>query len=155
MLKLRIVVLLCMSALTLPALAAPSKAPSGGPDMAYLTKILDAWNTLNPENAEKYYATNGDRLFFDVAPLKYNNWGEYKKGVVEVLKGFKTLKLTVNDDAQFHRVGDTVWVAATGKLEDETTTGKHEMSSFRWTVVFQNIGGKWLIVHEHVSEPLQ
>ena len=29
-----------------------------------------------------------------------------------------------------------------------------EMGNFRWTVVFENEEGKWLIVHEHVSAPL-
>ena len=28
------------------------------------------------------------------------------------------------------------------------------MGNFRWTVVFENEDGKWLIVHEHVSAPL-
>jgi SnoaL-like domain len=30
-----------------------------------------------------------------------------------------------------------------------------EMGNLRWTVVFENQDGKWLIVHEHVSAPLQ
>jgi hypothetical protein len=30
-----------------------------------------------------------------------------------------------------------------------------EMGNFRWTVVFENREGKWMIVHEHVSEALQ
>ena len=29
------------------------------------------------------------------------------------------------------------------------------MGNFRWTVIFENHDGKWLIVHEHVSEPIQ
>jgi hypothetical protein len=29
------------------------------------------------------------------------------------------------------------------------------MGNFRWTVVLENQDGKWLTVHEHVSEPLQ
>ena len=34
-------------------------------------------------------------------------------------------------------------------------SGKVEMGNFRWTVVFENEDSKWLIVHEHVSAPLQ
>jgi len=33
-------------------------------------------------------------------------------------------------------------------------SGKREMGTFRWTVVFEKQNGKWLIVHEHVSAPL-
>jgi hypothetical protein len=29
------------------------------------------------------------------------------------------------------------------------------MGNFRWTVVWENQEGKWLIVHEHVSAPLR
>jgi hypothetical protein len=36
-----------------------------------------------------------------------------------------------------------------------TKAGKVEMGNFRWTVIFENIDGKWLVVHEHVSEPIQ
>jgi hypothetical protein len=30
-----------------------------------------------------------------------------------------------------------------------------ELGNFHWTAAFENIEGGWLIVHEHVSEPLQ
>jgi ketosteroid isomerase-like protein len=33
-------------------------------------------------------------------------------------------------------------------------SGKHDMSTMRWTAVFDKTGGQWLIVHEHVSEPI-
>ena len=36
-----------------------------------------------------------------------------------------------------------------------TTAGKHELATLRWTVIFEKQGGKWMIVHEHTSEPLQ
>jgi hypothetical protein len=29
------------------------------------------------------------------------------------------------------------------------------MGTFRWTVIFESEDGKWLIVHEHVSAPIQ
>jgi ketosteroid isomerase-like protein len=35
------------------------------------------------------------------------------------------------------------------------SNGKREMGTWRWTVVFENQGGKWLIVHEHISTPAQ
>jgi ketosteroid isomerase-like protein len=61
----------------------------------------------------------------------------------------------VNDDAEVHPQGDLVWATATLKEEMTTKSGKVEMGSFRWTVIWENIEGKWLIVHEHVSEPIQ
>ena len=95
------------------------------------------------------------RALFDLAPLKYASWEEYQKGVVNVLADFKTAKLTVNDDAEIHPVGQIVWATATVKEDATMKSGKREMGNFRWTVVFEKQNGKWLIVHEHISEALQ
>jgi ketosteroid isomerase-like protein len=123
------------------------------PDKAYLQKIWDGWATLDPANTAKFYAT-GPHTFFDIAPLKYNSWDQYEKGVKGVLAGYKSAKFTVNDDAAIHPQGDLVWATATVKEEMTNQAGKVEMGNFRWTVVFENEDGKWLIVHEHVSAPL-
>ena len=48
------------------------------PDRAYLQKIWDGWATLNPDNVAQYYAS-GPNAFFDIAPLTYSGWDEYKK----------------------------------------------------------------------------
>ncbi len=127
----------------------------GGPDVAYMQKIMDGWSALKPENMAAFYSQEPGHTFFDEAPLKYSSWQEYQSGVQVLLKDMKTLKLTVNDDAQIHRVGDTAWGYATVKEEDTTNSGKHEMATMRWTVIFEKSGDKWLIVHEHFSVPAQ
>jgi ketosteroid isomerase-like protein len=134
--------------------AADKSSALRGPDKAYLQKIWDGWATLDPANTAKFYAT-GPNTFFDIAPLKYNSWEEYEKGVKGVLAGYKSAKFTVNDDATIHPHGDLVWATATVTNEMTTKAGKVEMGKFRWTVVFENEHGKWLIVHEHVSAPLE
>jgi ketosteroid isomerase-like protein len=133
---------------------ATAKAAGGSPDKAHLQKIWDAWSTLDPANAAQFYAS-GPHVFFDLAPLKYGSWEEYQKGVVNVLADFKTAKLTVNDDAEIHPAGPIVWATATVKEDATMKSGKREMGNFRWTVLFEKQDGKWLIVHEHISEPLQ
>ena len=70
----------------------------GGPNAAYLQKIWDGWSTMKTENVAGFYDPSPDRVFFDEAPLKYNNWQEYQKGVQVFFKDLKTLRLTVNDD---------------------------------------------------------
>lgn len=160
MLKRLLTVSLCLLALTLTGFAQmkkpTAKKTSAGPvpDKAYLQKIWDGWSTLDPDNVAKYYAT-GPRTFFDIAPLKYDSWDEYEKGVKGVLAGYKSAKFTLNDDAEVHPHADLVWATATVKEEMTTKAGKVDMGNFRWTVVFENEDGKWLIVHEHVSAPLQ
>jgi ketosteroid isomerase-like protein len=153
-------VLLCLLALTLsvvaqsPKAAAKKSASPAAPDKAYLQKIWDGWSTLDPANVAKFYAS-GPRAFFDIAPLKYGSWEEYDNGVKGVLSGYKSAKFTVNDDAVIHPHGDLVWATATISQEMTSKAGKIEMGNMRWTVVFENQEGKWMIVHEHVSMPLQ
>lgn len=148
-------VLVCVVALSFGAFAAPKKkAVSGAPDKAYLQKLMAGWSAGNPANMAQYY-DQGEYTFFDIVPLKYNNWAEYQMGVENVLKGYKTFKLTVNDDAQIHTDGNLTWATATVKEDAVTTAGKHELATLRWTVIFEKQGGKWMIVHEHTSEPLQ
>jgi len=145
---------LAMSVLSAAANKSVSKPAGPAPDKAYLVKLLDGWNALNPANMAQYYA-QGDYMFFDIAPLKYNNWAEYQKGTTELLKGYKSFRMTLGDDAQIHQQGDIAWSAATVSEDAVTVGGKHEMTTFRWTVIFQKQDGKWLIVHEHTSVPEQ
>lgn len=157
--KRLLTVSLCMLALTLSGFtqtkkSAMKKSAAGpAPDKALMQKIWDGWSTLDPANVAKYYAT-GPHAFFDIAPLKYASWDEYQSGVKNVLAGYKSASCSVNDDATIHSHGDLVWGTATIKEQMTTKAGKVEMGNFRWTVIWENVDGKWLIVHEHVSEPL-
>jgi ketosteroid isomerase-like protein len=152
-------VFLCLLALSLSTVAqtkkpTAKKLPAGpAPDKALMQKLWDGWSTLDPANVAKFYAS-GPHTYFDIAPLKYGSWDEYEKGVKAVVAGYKSAKFTVNDDLDLHPHGDLVWGTATIKEEMTTTGGKVEMGTFRWTVIWSNEDGKWLIVHEHVSAPL-
>jgi ketosteroid isomerase-like protein len=127
---------------------------AGTVDKAYLQKIWDGWATLDASNQRQYYA-QGPHVFFDDEPLKYNSWGEYESTVSKELADYSAAKFTVNDDAQIHRVGDNYWITSTVASDMTHKSGKHEMATLRWTAIFEKQGGKWLIVHEHVSVPAQ
>ncbi len=149
---------LCLIALTLSGSAqtkkSPTKKPAGPvPDAALMRKIWDGWGTLDPANVAKYYAS-GPHVFFDITPLKYASWDEYEKTAKTVLAGYNSAKFTVAD-AIVHPHGDLVWATSLVKNEMISKAGKVEMGSFRWTVIWEDIDGQWLIVHEHVSAPLQ
>jgi ketosteroid isomerase-like protein len=151
---------LCLIALSLSSFAKPSKpnakksSAGAPPDKTYMQKIWDGWSTLDPANVAKFYAS-GPHTFFDIAPLKYGSWDEYQNGVKGELSSYKSAKFILNDDVDVHPHGDLVWATATVKEEMTTKAGKIEMGNFRWTVVFENQEGKWMVVHEHVSEPIQ
>jgi ketosteroid isomerase-like protein len=149
--------LCCSLAIVLAAYSKPLPAKSSkpaAPDKAYLQQIWDGWATLDTKNVAKFYA-DGPHAFFDIAPLKYDSWQQYEQGVAGVLSGYKSARFTVNDDAVIHPHGDLTWATATIKEEMTTKSGKVEMGNFRWTVIFENQNGNWMIVHEHVSAPLQ
>ncbi len=159
MLKRALTVSLCLVGLTLAGSAQMKKSPmkkaaGPAPDKAYLQKIWDGWSTLDPANVAQFYAP-GPHTFFDIAPLKYGSWEEYENGVKGIAARYKSARFTVNDDAAIHPHGDLVWATATIAEQMTSTAGKVEMGNFRWTVVFENQDGKWLIVHEHVSEPIE
>jgi ketosteroid isomerase-like protein len=151
-----LVLVLCVACSALTSPAAAKKMPAGGtaPDKAYLQKIWDGWATLDPANVAPFYAS-GPHTFFDIAPLKYSSWDEYQKGLRQVLADFKSAKFTVNDDADLHPAGKYVWGTATVKEEMTHKNDNVDTGNFRWTVVFEQQGGKWLIVHEHTSVPAQ
>jgi len=128
-------------------------ATGGAVDKAYLQKIWDGWATLDAAGQKQYYA-QGPHVFFDIAPLKYDSWDQYQSGVTQMLANYKAAKCTVNDDAQIHKSGDAYWITATVASDLTQKSGKREMATFRWTAVFEKQDGKWLIVHEHVSEAL-
>ncbi len=153
---------LCLTvlcAIALPVLAQDAKPavrkapPSAAVTPAYLQEIWDGWGTLDAAHQAQYYAQGSPRVFFDIAPLKYNSWSEYQKGVTEELKVYKSAKFTVKD-VTMHPAGPDYWGTA---LVDSVLTrkdGKDDVMTFRWTFIFSKEHGKWLLVHEHVSAPL-
>ncbi len=148
MIRRSLMLSLCIFALTLSTFASPT------PDVALMRKIWAGWCTLDPANVDQYYA-KGPHTFYDIAPLKYASWDDYQNGVGGVLGDLKSATCSVNNDAEVHNAGQVVWGTATVKYDMVHKSGKHEMGNFRWTVIWQKEDGKWLIVHDHTSEPVQ
>ncbi len=89
-----------------PTSAAPAKAATPAPvDKAYLQSIWDGWAANDLDKQGQFYAQGANHLFFDVAPLKYNSWEEYKAGVAPSLKDAPKVTYRLNDDIQIHPVG--------------------------------------------------
>ena len=146
--------ILCFTVLGFAQDAPKKMSHTGPPDKVLMQKIWDGWATLDPANTAQFYA-KGQHTFFDIAPLKYNSWDEYQQGVKNPIAGYTAATFTVNDDAQIHSAEQTVWGTATVKSDMTEKSGKRDLGAFRWTVIWQKEGGQWLIVHEHVSAPLQ
>src|SRR5215510_7453827 len=143
--------------MVLTAAAQTKKAPVGveGEFKALIDQYYAAWSTLNPDNAAKLYAKDADLVFYDIAPLKYNSWAEYKEGVKKAFtEMMSTAKLTPKDDLKVNQRGNLVWTTVTFHLSAKPKAGGALEVDGRHTAIWEKRGGKWVIVHEHVSAPL-
>ena len=153
--------LVLMTALLLSTAAAHSKRGSAKPQApdAEFKKIIEeyyaAWNTMNADNAARFYAKDAGLVFYDIAPLKYNGWEAYRTSVNQNFFGtMDSARLTPNDDLQVTRHGDVAWTVLTFRLSTKPKNGTAGEMECRHTAIWEKRGGKWLIVHEHVSAPL-
>jgi len=119
-----------------------------------ITQYWKAWSTLNPDKAAAFYSKDADAVFYDVAPLKYNGWEEYKKGVLQVFAAADSATIAPNDDLKATRRGDIAWTSETFHGVVNQKDGTHMDLNGRHTTVWEKRGGHWVIVHEHVSAPL-
>lgn len=162
----RAVIVVCLLALTVPLAAqnaapAASKAPPAKSDVvvpvdrAYLQSIWDGWASGDIEKQGRFYAQGGGHFFFDVAPLKYNSWEEYKAGVAPSLKDSPKVTYTLSEDVQIHPAGPYTWVAGTLEMAGASPQGEAQKLTLRWTAVLEQQDGHWVITHEHVSAPAE
>ena len=120
-----------------------------------IDQYYTAWSTLDPDKAAKFYAKDADLPFFDVAPLKYKNWADYRAGVLKAFtEPMASGKLTPNDDLKITQRGNVAWTTLTFHLSAKPKAGGSMEVECRHTAIWEKRGSKWLIVHEHVSAPL-
>lgn len=162
----RIMIVLAMLALALPSAAqssSPQQSKESAPetktaapvDRAYLQGIWDGWASNDIEKQGRFYAQGPGHLFFDVAPLKYNSWEEYKAGVAPSLKDSPKVTYTLSDDVQIHPAGTYTWVAGTLDMAGTSPQGQAQKLTLRWTAILEQQDGRWVITHEHVSAPAE
>jgi ketosteroid isomerase-like protein len=146
------------SLLLVVGLSAQDKKP--GPKMEHydfhplMQQIWDAWGTLDPANAARFYSKDADRTFFDIAPFKYTGWTEYAAGVKKTFVDYSSAKFTLSGSSHVVQRPAMAWATATGHAVLNKKSGAKEETDFRWTVIWEKEGTDWLIIHEHVSVPM-
>ena len=122
---------------------------------ALVPKIVASWETFDLAKIEPYYATDPDLTYFDLAPLKYSNWAEYRATVPKVLfEPNSSLKLKMNDDLRVHSRGSLAWATFTFGADITNKQGATSHLDGRWTMILEKREKGWIVVHEHVSAPL-
>jgi ketosteroid isomerase-like protein len=118
-------------------------------------KVIASWESLDITKVEPYYAADADFTYFDIVPLKYNNWAEYRAGVQKALfDPNRSIKLRPNDDLRVHRRGSLAWATVTFGADMVSKEGAASHLDGRWTMVLEKRAHGWIVVHEHVSAPL-
>jgi ketosteroid isomerase-like protein len=140
----------------LSGVARPKKATQDAEFKSLIEAYYADWSSLNPENPAKYYAKDADLIFYDIAPMKYNGWAEYKAGVMKAFfDNITSGKLTPNiNDLKVTRRGNVAWTTLTFHLSGVLKAGGSMEVDARHTAIWEKRAGHWLIVHEHISVPL-
>ncbi len=115
--------------------------------------LVEAVRAMDLEGLKSIYAP--DVLSFDVEPpiqhigaqAKWTNWANvfaaYRRPLGYELRD---LAITVGADVAFGHSLNRI----SGTLKD----GSHGSRWVRWTACFRKIGDDWLIVHDHISVPV-
>jgi len=148
--------LLPLAVLFITTLASAASASSDKDAIAALLERGRQAFDAHDVNAVMANYAPGDQLFvFDVVPPReYPSWDAYKKDWQELFEQFpgpihntiSELSITVDGSTAYSHY-----------VEDGTMTAKDGTTSevaARITDVYRKIGGKWLIVLEHVSVPV-
>jgi len=122
---------------------------------ALVPKIVAAWGTMDISKVAPYYAAEADLAYFDIVPLKYNNWKEYSEGAQKYLfDPNRSISAKLNEDLAVHRRGSLAWATFTLAIDLVSKDGSSSHLNARWTMVLEKRAKGWIVVHEHVSVPL-
>ena len=148
-------VFICMLLVTVIAFAASSPDKEEQNLQGLIPKIVNSWGTMDITKVDPFYAKDGDFTYFDIAPMKYDNWQEYRDGAAKLLfDPNRSLTPTVNNDLRIHRRGSLAWATFTFGADIVSKQGANSHLNGRWTMVLEKRPQGWIVVHEHVSVPL-
>lgn len=106
--------------------------------------------------AEQFYQ-HTDRLFgFDFNPPAegFQGWEAYKRELTKIISNYSKFRVTLGDRFKVYRNGNVVWTVSTFEIAGTLKNGSPLGGSGRNTLVWERIGDRWLIAHEHISTPL-
>jgi len=138
--------------------AAPAAKPAGPSDRAQIEALEKGFAaSFNAKNVDKimfYYARDGLFVFDVSPPREHVGWTDYKKDWTDMFTAFpgpatmqiSELSITVVGSVAYgHSIQDGHFTAADGTVTE---------AMVRVTDVYRKLGGKWKIVQEHVSVPV-
>lgn len=122
---------------------------------ATIERVRKAFEDHDANAIMANYTTGDQLLVFDVIPPReYRGWDAYKKNWEGLFGMFSGPIHNTISDVSIDVDGS---LAYSHYIEDsQLTTKDGHVAAFtvRYTDIYRKIGGKWLIVHEHISAPV-
>lgn len=145
-----------LGASLIPGIAMAGPAATAKAEIQALEdQFAAAFNAKDLDGIMKVYAPGPNLFVFDVTPPRQHvGWDDYRKDWQSFLATFKgPIKATVNDLAIFAD-GSMGYSHSIQHVTGTDMKGKPVEFAVRVTDVYRKIKGQWLIVHEHVSVPV-
>jgi uncharacterized protein (TIGR02246 family) len=139
--------------------AAAADQPAANADKAAIQALEDTYNEgFNSKDVDKVMSVYvpGSQLFiFDVVPPReYKGWDAYKKDFEGLFAAFPgPVKNTISEQT-IHVVGSLTYGHNIQTGEFTGKDGTKVQIVARTTDIYRKINGKWLIVEEHNSVPV-
>jgi len=138
------------------SLAVRSASADDKADIQALEKrIEDGLKARDAKAIMANYLPGNDLIVFDVIPPRqYKGWDAYKKDFEGFLAGCADTPTVEFTDVTIETAGKIAWGHSIQRIAcTDPKGGKMDLTS-RVTDVYRKVKGKWLIVHEHVSVPV-
>lgn len=118
-------------------------------------RFTAAFNAKDIGAIMKVYVPGPSLFVFDAGPPRQHvGWDDYRKDWQDFLGGFKgPIKFDLSDLA-VATDGNIGYGHSIQRVTGTDTKGKPVDVTVRVTDVYRKLGGKWLIVQEHVSVPV-
>jgi uncharacterized protein (TIGR02246 family) len=122
---------------------------------ASVHRLADAVDAKNVNGIMKYYAPDENLVVFDVVPPRqYVGAAAFRKDWEETLANYPSGVHMEVTDWKVETDGDFAYGYGFVRLTGPSKDGKPQDSTVRVTDVYKKINGEWLVVHEHVSFPV-
>ena len=118
-------------------------------------RFVAAVNTKDLDAIMKVYVGDESLFVFDVTPPReYVGAAAYRKDWEEFMKGFDGNPKFEVSNLAITTSGDLAFSHSIQHVSGKDTKGQPIDVTVRVTDVYRKIGGNWLIMHEHVSVPV-
>ena len=128
-------------------------------DDAQIRKLIDdftvAFRAKDVDKVMALYEHSDKMVAFDVVPPRqYTGWDAYRKDFKDLFDQFNGPLQLEMSDVSITVDGNMAYSRSIDHFGGTMKDGNKMDVTVRVTDVYRKIGGKWLVVHEHVSVPV-